>query len=164
MIAYQPNEQNDLLLAKLWHDIRAAGDLDRLLMPRARTLSGFYGLFRLPTVLVFETDDSGIWLAMWFEPIMSGAFVGLWIAPRMRHTKAAVDRVLEAQEIALRSWPVLIAVTKQENLLDEFARFGYDKLCAIPALFGGESAWITALTKETLDGYRRSERLRSAVR
>lgn len=151
MIVYQPSVANDLLLARWWGELHSSGEIQRMLMRDAHTLSGFMRMLQSPTILVLDTDEQGIWFAMWFEPIMSGAFVGVWIAERARHTKTAYDAVQRAHKTALQTTPILIAITKQEKLLDEFERFGYDRLCRIPRLFDGEDAWVLALTLEGLN-------------
>ena len=116
------------------------------------SLHSFLSTFQPPNQLLFKSDlKLGLWFAAWLEPALSGAFVGLWCQDKMRHTKALLETVEEALDYGLYQYPVLIGVTKQENLLDAYRRLGYNVLGKVPLIFDGEDAWIAHITRGSFE-------------
>ena len=149
MIIYNRSIEHDLLLAHWWGLLHASGELHTTFTKSIDSLSSFYTLFRPPASLVFYTDADGIWLAAWFEPVLSGAFMGLWLRADKRRSRSAYRSILTLYREALTVWPVLIGVTRHERLLDQHRRLGYTLLGKIPLLFDDEGAYILTLTKQT---------------
>lgn len=149
MIVYNRSTEHDLLLARWWAILCETGELRTTFAKSIESLSSFYALFHPPSVLLFFTDANGIWLAAWFESVLSGAFMGLWSRQDKRKSRSAFRAVLSIYRQALVTWPVLIGVTKQEKLIDQHQRLGYTLLGKIPCLFDGEDAFVLVLTKQT---------------
>jgi len=82
------------------------------------------------------------------EPAMSGAFFGLWCRDIRRHGKGILEATEEALDYGLSWYPVLMGVTKQENLLDAHRKLGYNVMGKMPAIFDGEDAWVVYITRE----------------
>src|SRR3990172_50052 len=80
LMTYIPGDgEHDLLLASWWGHLVEGEDLGKVFTVSCASLSGFFQAFQAPCILYFAKDDKGIWFAMWAEPIMSGAFFGLWV-------------------------------------------------------------------------------------
>ena len=161
MILYDYEYSHDLLLAQWWARMREAGEFGRIFTKDLRPLGSFLAYFRPPRSLVFLTDAQGMWFAAWFEPVMSGAFAGLWLRPDYRRKKAGLEAVKSALELGLKRWPVLIGVTRKQELLRAHERLGYTVLGEIPGLAEGEPTWIVVLTQEGFNGHGRQGRRRA---
>lgn len=149
MYRYEPGPDMDLAVAGMWSRMRADGDLDTLFPKDSQGLASLYDLIRGPSRgLLFEADATeGIWLAMWFEQVMGVAFSGLWIARPRRATRPALRSLLITYEQALRWFPAILGVTKQEDLLRPHRRLGYQVLGQIPGIWDGGPAWLVMLTR-----------------
>jgi len=151
---YKRDAASDLLLTQWWARLICDETECRRVFSRETTASlhSFLSTFQPPNQLVFKSDlKLGLWFAVWLEPALSGAFVGLWCRDKMRHTKAALEAGEEALDYGLYRYPVLIGVTKQEKLLDAHRRLGYNVLGKIPRIFDGEDAWIVHITRESFE-------------
>jgi hypothetical protein len=154
MTIYDPNNvQHSLLVAQWWAIAQQDGDLDLMMMRNSHALGQFFKRFEPPNILVFDTDDLGIWLAAWFTPMMTAAFYSLWIRPD-RRGRETVPYVLQTYEMGFKVWPVLLGVTKQERLLRNHERLGYRIVGPVSRVFDGEDGWLVELTKESFDGHR----------
>jgi len=137
----------DLWVTKWWFKMETDGDLKVALSAQCQSLGQLFGLISAPTKYVlFATDDAGIWFAAWFEPSLSGVFMGAWAAKEVRHRKRGLFAFLDAWEWALQRWPVVIGITKQPAILAEHQRLGYTIHGPIPHWFDGKSTWIMHLT------------------
>jgi hypothetical protein len=148
---YEPTMQSDLMLAKLYTEIIYSRDLDRLLAPDARTLSGFMKLCQPPNVCLLGTDEGlenrdGAWMWANFEPCFSGAFVGMWIKAERRGSKGSLTAVVDILEAGLKDFSILLNITHQNYLLEEHEKFGYSLVGEIPLLWAGRSVWLLKLT------------------
>ncbi len=159
MFVYDYSAEHDLAITNWWLTIRDNGELKEIFTQSVQSLSAFLGMFAPPRTLVFEADEKRIWLAVWLDPIMSGVFLGLWLASDKRHSPGALRSILTIYELALRQWPVIIGVSRQKDLLRVHERLGYTTLGVIPHLYDGDDAMIFVLTKEGFEhGRRRRER------
>ena len=147
MRLYVPGHDTDALVAIWWETMAQDGDLDDLFFGASRTLSGLFRLIQPPGAMLYEIDAKGIWFAMWFEGMLSGAAAGAWVRTERRRTKACLDAFLAAWEQALIAFPVILGVTRQEKLLREHTRLGYTVLGEVPELWEGRSAWVVVLTR-----------------
>ena len=163
MISYIPGREHDMLLTSWWARMDADGELETTLAESCRILSGFIASFQRPRVLFFDADENGICMAIWFEPLMSGAFAGLWVAQHKRHSPSTLKNFRAIFDIALRHFSVIIGVTKKENLISQHERLGYELLGRIPSLFDGEDAWILTLTREGFNEHRRGRKRRNVA-
>lgn len=156
LVTYKPDMQADMVLSKLYTDIIYARDGDGLLMPQAQTLSGFLSLCQAPNVCILGFDEgefgtfNGPWLWANFEPCFSGAFVALWIKPEKRGTKQAVRFTFDLLGGALEQCPLLLNVTKQEELLEEHEKMGYKLVGKLTGLWEGKDVWLLSLDQEGL--------------
>ena len=147
---YEPGHPDvDLWITKWWFKMTADGDLARSLSEQCQTLGQLFGLIASPTKYVlFVTDDDGIWFAAWFEPSLTGVFMGMWCSRERRRTRAGLHVLLDAWEWALLRWPVVLGITKQPDILDEHRRLGYAvHEPPVPHWFDGRPTWVLSLTR-----------------
>jgi hypothetical protein len=149
MIVYDGSPEADLLLIEWWTRMAATADLDRAFSVVHASVGAFFQSFRPPSTLLYKVEGQRIWFAAWFDPVMNGAFYGLWIAPHMRITMAALEAVEESIAFGLSKYPVLIGATRIPKLARQTERFGAKVLGDIPKLFDGETATIGYITAET---------------
>src|SRR5262249_10407475 len=123
MTQYDGSPQADLLLLDWWTRMAATVDLERAFSASHASLGNFFGSFRPPSILIYEVDDEGIWFAAWFDPVMSGAFYGIWVAPHKRLTKVAFQAVRESIAFGLEKFPVLIGAIREEKVAKQSVRF-----------------------------------------
>jgi hypothetical protein len=124
MTIYDGSPQADLLLLEWWTRMAATADLERAFSASHASVGTFFGSFRPPSILLYEADDQGIWFAAWFDPVMSGAFYGLWTAPHKRSTKVAFHAVQESIAFGLEKFPVLIGAMREAKVARQAVRFG----------------------------------------
>lgn len=147
---YEHTPEQDILLGQWYMEMMKEGELERTFTRDARAVSAFYGIFRAPNTLTFVTDDRGIWLAAWFEPMMDGTFMGLWVRRDMRGTKTALRTLVWLLERALKEYPLVMGVTKQQRIVAEHMRLGYNMCGILPRLYDGEDAYLLVLTQKNL--------------
>lgn len=148
MRVYQQTADDDLLLLQWWEALVRCGELEKTLGKESLAIARFYSLFRPPHVFLYEADDQGIWLAFLLSPVMRGAALSLWLAPRKRRARLEALPVIElAYETAFGEVPVILGITRQERLLAAHLRWGYEVVGEVPALFDGETAWVLYLTE-----------------
>jgi len=126
------------------------GDFDKLFMPQYGTISRFFEHVAKLRI-VFKVDDKGVWFWASYAPMLSGAQFDMWARPDKRCTKAGVEAMGEALERGFDVWPVLIGLTRQENLLDGHRRMGYTIVGKVPALWAGEDVWVMHITRESFN-------------
>jgi hypothetical protein len=158
VISYNRSDKHDLLIAQWWGALRQVGEFDGVFSEDVQSLGAFMEFWRGSCVLVFDTDEQGMTVAMWFQPAMSGAFSGLWVRPDKRRSPSVFRQIELGYSSALCHWPVLIGVTKQEQLLKAHRKLGYDVLGRVPHLWNGDPAWIVILTREGFDAARSGRR------
>jgi len=155
MELYAPSPQADMLIVQWWHRLLQVGDLERTFTKSALAISQFFALIQPPKrSLAYEADDQGIWMGFLLDPTMSAAFVALWLDPRKRMSRTALASVERCYEAALEEFPVLLGVTRQEKLLPEHERWGYEVLGRLPKIYDGDDGWIVTLTREGYDAAR----------
>lgn len=152
LIAYQPCEEHDALLLLWWKGLLETEEFDRVLPRRAHKLSSFFQVFQPPTFAMFAHDeDNRIWIAAWFDlfsDIDSGVFMHFWGREDMRHTREGILATHIIYDFATRTWPVVVGVTKHEDLLRIHRKVGYNIVGSIPKMLDGVDAWILYLTRE----------------
>jgi GNAT superfamily N-acetyltransferase len=148
---YEPGQETDLLLATWWAKLHTTGDLFAVFPTSIHNLSNFLVWFRPPRELAYAMDGEGIWLAAWFEPVFSGAIMGLWVDPRYRRSRHAAELVGRLYDEALSRYPVLLGVTGQRRLLRAYVKAGYEVLGSVPYLFDGEEGWMLVLTRQAFE-------------
>jgi len=151
LFRYDGSPEVDVIVAKWWAKMRADGDLPQMLGPHHQGLSGLYSLISSPKTMIYATDeDYNIWVAAWFEEVLNGAFMGLWLAKEYRNKMTGLRGVLKCMETGLKAKPCLFGVTKQERILDEHRRLGYVILGKAPQLWADHTdAWLMMLTRES---------------
>lgn len=149
MYSYAPGVEMDLMVANLWTRMRDAGDLPRVFTPGAEGLGTLYRMVSPPNGMLFESDGTGVWLAMWMEQLLFTMFTGLWIAPDRRHSRETVRCLIRMYDTMLRVSPTIMGVTCQEELLKGHIRLGYHVLGHVPGMWDGETgAWVVLLSRE----------------
>jgi hypothetical protein len=127
-----------------------AGDLEKMVGPSSRSLSGFMRHFTDPSSLLFVgTDDKGWWIVSWLTPLMSGGSWGLWLRPDTRGVgrRQALAVIMESINLGLTLWPVLVNTTTQPTVVAKTQRLGYAYLGCVPYLFGGEDCYVLYITR-----------------
>ena len=138
----------DLLMAQWWLRMRDDGDLAKVFLRSAHTLSGFWDCWR-NVDLMLEVDDKGIYIAMWMEYYMGTGILGLYVRPDKRHSIGAIRNVLRLYKYIFDAGlKTVIGITKQETLLPMHERLGYTVLGMVPGIYGGEDGYIVTLTAE----------------
>ncbi len=150
---YTPSIGADMRILGWWYELVQNGERHLVAEPQQTdTPSDFLQFWRPPRALAFcpksERLEDGIWFAGWLEPILSGAFVGLWISPKYRTTKAAARVTHDFFDRATQAFPVLIGLTKQARLLPIHRTIGFTHLGTVPRLFDGDDAHVVVLTRE----------------
>lgn len=138
---YERGEEADCLIAQWWAVMKRDGDLERLFANQT-PISRLYELSRKPSELLIGVDEGGIWFGCWLEPFFDGASFSAWCRKDRRGTKAELRVFLEAANLGFGAYPLLIGITKQPQLLKLHTRLGYRLRGQIPALWGGEEAFI----------------------
>lgn len=160
--SYVASPEQDELVIGWWNDMAPAGDIERAFGPNMKSISQLFQVLQPPKGLVYAVEDGRIWIAFWFEPVMGGTFVGVWIAPHRRSTKLALHVTLDAFEQFLDYVPVLLVTTSDERLARLHEKLGFDILGQIPKILdGGRDAWLSVLTKESLENGRKKRRARN---
>jgi hypothetical protein len=154
---YRRTELHDLAMIKWYSELCRTGDLEKVFTKSAHPLSRFFECFASPRELFFDTTKGLITFAMWFEPVMTGgALVGLWIAPDRRHHPSTYKLLITLYSKAFEVYPLLMGITKQEELLKPHLKLGYTCNGRLPGIWDGEDAWLLTLTKEDFTHGRRS--------
>jgi len=153
MLIYDPDRHETLVVDWFLRQLRGhPEELENLFASPLRSLTEILGWAKHTVKIMFEMDNGGIWIASWVEPVLSGAYYGLWVRQDKRQTKGMLKHVDEVLDYSLTQFPVLMAITKQARLQDEMERLGFVKQGDIPFLFDGHDAGIYFLTKESRDG------------
>jgi hypothetical protein len=145
---YKPGEQTDLLLATWWAKLHSNGDLFNAFPVSLGNLSSFLLWFRPPNSLIYTVDGEGVSVAAWFEPVISGTLMGIWVEPKYRRSREVAQLVGKIYDAALSTYRVILGITKQERLLREHVKVGYEIVGGVPYLYDGETAWMVCLTRE----------------
>lgn len=148
MIEYRPTHEMILVnwYLELLQDQR---EFQNLFTAPLRNLTEILFWAKHTVKLYYEADDRGAWMAVWYEPVMSGAYWGCWVRKDKRHSPRMLRNVEQSLDEGLRIFPVLMAPTKQVRLRKEMTRLGFVHQGDIPFLFDGAPAGVYYLTQET---------------
>jgi hypothetical protein len=151
MEQYKASGLEDLKLYRWWEKMVLSGDLQRGYTGMDK-LSAFFNAMQVPTQLLYEENETGIWFTSWIEPqTFGGALVHVWIASEARQTKRATKAVMLALTHFLSLYPVLIGVTNSEAIALEHEKVGFVRLGEIPFILGDESTYVTFLTRAAFE-------------
>lgn len=150
MTIYQPGIHEDLLLLNWYMDLGSGPDFERTFSAELASCGAFLDSMR-KTLLVYETDEKGIWFAAWFDRIMSAGTFGLWFRADKRHEKTTLKTVLEALNFGLERFPVLLFVTRDADVMAQGQKLGFQTMGEVPWLFDGESAVVAWLDRARFD-------------
>lgn len=114
--------------------------------------------------LFFQVDEfNNIQRAAWFEPWLTGLFMGFYIHPSMRHTEPKQNILFlhTMLDMALQTYPVVIGMIQErptpeetEKFLKLHERLGYERIGKVPYLFDNQTAHFVAITRENFNGRR----------
>lgn len=160
---YQRTATDDAILVQLYAELVKEGSLDYLFYDA--TLSGmFRALDPLRAVTLLKLHPSGTpWLAAWFEQCFDGAYLGLWGARSMRHTKEGIRAVCAVIDAGLEHRCCILGTTRPE-LIDDHKRLGYTELGTVPALWDSRDVCWVYVTRDAFEAskmgrwYRRQQR------
>ena len=149
ILRYEAGPDMDLAVAGMWSRIKAEGDLETIFPRDGQGLSDMYRLLTGPNKGMFFEADSvlGIWVAIWYEQVMGVLYIGVWVARDRRHRRA-LKTILHIFEIALKSFPAMLAVTKQRSIVHLFGRLGGEMLGEVPGMWDGEPAYLLMVTRQ----------------
>lgn len=151
-VIYKRSVEHDLMLLGWWGSVTDSGEIHTMLHPITHPLSAFLLYFQLPRALFFKQEERNIWFALWAEPFLDGAAIGLWVSPEKRRTRAALRSFLELIDVLVREYNTLLAVSRRKDfteMLGEAA--GFEHVGRIDGVFGGDDVNIVQLTKEAWD-------------
>jgi len=152
---YQGTFDEDYLIAQWWDSLVESDDISLLVSSSAYSLSNFYGLFKSPNMLAYTVRDDQMESAHWAEPVSTSenaVFFSSWCLAAMRGKKQHAVVMTTVYELIFGTGKkVIIAITKQEQLLDLFRKMGYVILDPVPYLFDHDQAWVVYLTKENFE-------------
>ncbi len=143
MTIYTPSIESDLLLLNWYMDLGSGPDFEAAFSAELAPCASFMSAMS-KTLLVYEADERGIWAAAWFDRQMSAGLTGIWIREDMRHWNTGVRFLADAFEFGLERFPVLIAITRSNKILEKaMTSFGWTVMGEIPWLWDGEGASVT---------------------
>lgn len=155
MLLYDRSATHDSLVLQWYGTMLIEGEFDLTFTKSLKSPSRFLSHFSSSATLAFEVDDRSIWFAFWYEPLMSGTCIGLWIRGDKRQSKTAYRLLCHALDCTIRAFPVVLAVTRA-RLVDPLRSLGFAWLGMIPSLWDGQAAYVFVLTpdlwKETAHG------------
>lgn len=147
--AYTGSPHEDRLVLSWWANMGDTGELHRVFSKSCYSLSKFYQLFQKPNWLFYREKDQEMQVCVWAEPLYSSAFVGVWVAPNARKSKSSFRVLQFVYHVIFTAFNSVIGVTKQEKLLPEHVKLGYNIVGKVDGLLDDEPAWIAYLTKES---------------
>lgn len=159
IIQYEPgNRTHDHILLQ-WHaEVMASEEAGKTFLSAMAAPSVFLAYFQEPRQFVAEIDEFyNVQYAAWLDPCMSGTYLSFWARPERRKDRAMVRFYLEVIEVVFAHDAIQVILgtiqeraTPEETLefLGLHERFGYEYVGAIPYLFDGKQAHITALTRD----------------
>jgi hypothetical protein len=148
MTIYAPGDfHRDLLLLDWYITMGRGPDFEQIFFRDAAPIASFMGTMQ-KCLLIYETDEQGIWFAAWFDAAMSAGAVGLWCREDKRQSREMAQALYDTMEIGLARFPVILFVTRNASILRRTAAFGFVVLGEIPGLFDGETASIAWVNKE----------------
>lgn len=135
LIEYAPCSLHDALMANWFGKLCVSDDLYKV-FHSAHTLSTFFEAIGWPSRTVFAVEEPcNVWFVAIFTPHLSGALTDFWVAPDHRKGKAWVEAACAAIEYGLARWPVLVSLTAQQKIVDEYIRLGYVQAGQIPSMW-----------------------------
>jgi len=149
MTTYTPSIASDVLLLNWYYDMATCDDFESVFSAELAPCSAFMASMR-GCNLIYESDEKGIWFAAWFGRMMCAGIYGVWIRADKRNQPgggAALAAGLESLAFGLETFPVLLFVTKQPEVLQLSKRFGFVSLGEMPWVFDGDpasAAWLDA--------------------
>jgi hypothetical protein len=141
--------QEDNMILDWWTELVTTHELDTIFSKSCYALSKFYALFQRPSWLFYTYDEKGLKLAVWAEPMLSTACVGVWVAPRCRKSKSVFRSMQLIYHSLFTIFANILGITKQENLLTTHIKLGYTVVGKVPNLIDDMPAWIVTMSKES---------------
>lgn len=145
----EPGAASDILLLRWWQQMVEDGELLEVFGDCVATPSGFLSVFAdTRTTLYYTADENGIGLALWYEPFMGNTALGMWGRKdwRKRRWWDALKATLAEQ---LETFPMIIAMTRNKNLVVAGPEMGFVKLGQVPYLYRGDTCDILYCTRES---------------
>jgi hypothetical protein len=138
---------DEYLLIDWYAKLIQSGDMALTFTLDMRWMGNFLQYFRKAT-LGYACDEKGIFFACWLEPLLSGAFFGMWIREDKRQASTSLKLAIEAYGEAFKVYTVLMGLCKQDHLKDVHLKLGYTLQCTIPGLWNGEDVAVYSMTRE----------------
>lgn len=155
MQLYEPSQATDLILTQWYTELVNSGDLGRIFYDEM-PLSAFFANMTAPgTQLGICLDESGhLYMAAWISPAMGASgIVGLWLDPKHRGSKGALEQLLLFFQAAFTGqYETMLVMTQDPKTSKLHAHFGFYPLndgSPISGLWGpGKAAYAMVMTRE----------------
>ena len=155
ILAYTGTQEEDLAILKWYFELIALNELEVFTTENTHTPFAFLQMLQQPNVFLYTVDGSfSIIHVALFIPFLSGACVSVWTSPSSRGSKGHIIFAQKTLEASLKTWPVIVAITKHDHLADLFEKAGFIWLERIDYLIDGEAANLLSITKE---GYEQAD-------
>lgn len=157
---YSSAPAEDLLLLRWWIHLSETGDINSLMIPDARRLSPFLGVFKYPTALIYSVNAANeIDNAFWASPVDSesqhrAAYCGVWCSSENRGKRRQYSFVSFVYTFAFEFYAALLGITWQSDLLALHQKLGYNIVGCIPKLHDQDFVYVVHLTREAFQASR----------
>ncbi len=145
---YRPESFYDWLLIDLWAKMQANGDLQKTMLGGSQSLLAFCRVLATPeTCLAY--DQEGPYFAAWCEPVMAGVALGFWVREDKRKSRICLKLAHQLLTQLFTCYPTIVVITKDPDVSQFHAHFGFTYAGEIPHVYDGETAYMSFLTRET---------------
>ena len=148
---YTGTPREDMLLLNWWHEMNHSGDLTKVFFRSCLAIGTFFEVFKRPNWLFYTEQDDSIKVAIWAEPMFSTACVGMWAAPAVRHAPSTFKTMQLVYYTLITIFDSILGITKQEKLLRQHEKLGYNIIGKVEGLFDGDDAWLVHLTRKAFE-------------
>jgi hypothetical protein len=149
-----PGAASDTLMLRWWMELHETGDITKLFHADSFDLESFLQLFKPPTYLVYDFNESNtIEQASWAKPVSNilnerTAFNGIWTRPFLRGKPRQLLFTHLTYKAAFGFFDAIVGMTWQPELLAIHAKMGYDVVGVLPDFMGHELVYLVRVTKE----------------
>ncbi len=163
MIAYNGEDIYTVALVQWWLHLKMSSDLQRVFIQT--DLKEWLKLFDPPADFLFDADDKGIWIGALLSPWNVGANLAFWVRQDKRTSREMLKWWNEFHEKALATFPVLSITSRDDSVIEQAVRLGYNEVGPLPAQVGrmaivSREAWDVRGSKD----YRNEDKKPSLVR
>ena len=161
----KPDPVLDWTLLAWYADMVARDELQWTFFGQA-TPGHFLSCFHHGTTLIFQEDTRGVTRAIWTEPFLQGAFLGLYFREDIRQQRQSFAFLTTVYALVFQRFPTILGLVAdqrpdKDRLLNMHRKLGYSKGLALPHVLHGHAVHLVSITKAMWDAAC-SDRHRSA--